>query len=66
MVCGYWSFHITHSNFHIIILRKHAKVDTASTTCILQLGDANLEAAKKDWENMELSDVEEEDKNGSA
>lgn len=40
------------------IVRKHAKVATTST--YMPLEDDEIAAAKKEWENIELSDVEED------
>jgi hypothetical protein len=38
--------------------RKHVKVRPTATT-EMYLEDADIEAAKKEWEELELSEVEE-------
>ncbi|KAG6806709.1 hypothetical protein H0H92_010303 [Tricholoma furcatifolium] len=42
--------------------RKHARVEVPGVTKrVLKLEDTNVEAAKKEWENMDFSETESED-----
>ncbi|KAG6850199.1 hypothetical protein C0991_010683, partial [Blastosporella zonata] len=42
--------------------RKHAKVKDGTAPRVVELDDNDIAAAKKEWENMELSDPDDEDK----
>jgi hypothetical protein len=43
------------------IYRKHAKVDDAVKSKPAELSQDDIEAAKKEWENITLSDGEDEE-----
>jgi len=45
----------------IFICRKHAKVDVTANLKPSQLSDTDIEAAKKEWETLILSEDEESD-----
>jgi hypothetical protein len=57
----YVSMNSKYKSFMTRIYRKHAKVDDTLKSKPAELSQDDIEAAKKEWENITLSDGEDEE-----